>query len=205
MKKMNACYWENEGATKTFTHELYQAWIEEIPRDANVLDMGCGYGRISKQLNELGFGSVLGYDPSRLMISRAKKENPGPLYTFNIDELAKRKYELVICFALFTSCPEPETQTKIKELIERQTENSSYLYISDYLISKNPHYSEKYQQRKLGIHGCFGSENVVFRHHEENHFPTMFSGWRQINVRNISGKTLNGNPINMTQFLYKKG
>ena len=203
---MNSYYWETEGATKTFTHDLSQEWIEEIPLETNVLDMGCGYGRVAKQLHVLGFKNIIGYDPSVTMISRAIIENPGPQYTSKIEELSKQKYGLVICFALFTSCPEPEGQAGIKKNIEKQTETSSCLYISDYLISTNPHYSEKYEQRELGIYGCFGTkETVIFRHHEAEHFSNLFSGWTQIKKRNVAGKTLNGNTINMSQLLYKKG
>ena len=118
---MNSTYWDNEGATKTFTHELFQEWIKDIPLDTNVLDFGCGYGRITKQLYELGFKNIVGYDPSSKMISRAIVENSGPQYTTEIEDISK-----------------------------------------------------------------------------------LFSEWREIYSRNIAGKTLNGNIINLSQLLYKK-
>lgn len=202
---MNIDYWENEGATKTFTHELSLKWVEDIPVDSTVLDFGCGYGRITKQLHNLGFKNIIGYDPSSMMISRAIAENIGPNYTSQIEEVSKHKYGLIVCFALFTSCPEPEDQLEIKEIIEKQTFKNSCLYISDYFTSENPHYSQKYEQKELGIYGCFGNkETVIFRHHEQDHFSKLFSEWTQINSRTVTGKTLNGNKINMSQLLYKK-
>ncbi len=202
---MNPNYWNNEGATKTFTHELLQEWIEDIPLETNVLDFGCGYGRITRQLYDRGYKNIVGYDPSSTMISRAIVENFGPQYTSNVEDISQYSYGLVICFALFTSCPEPKAQDEIKKIIEEHTQIQSYLYISDYLTSINPHYSEKYLQRQLGIYGCFGSkETVIFRHHNDDHFSKLFSAWRQIYSRNIEGKTLNGNIINITQLLYKK-
>jgi SAM-dependent methyltransferase len=202
---MNTDYWDKEGATKIFTHELFPKWIGNISLDSAVLDFGCGYGRIAKQLYSLGFENIIGYDPSERMISRAIDENHGPRYTSQIGEVLKHKYGLVICFALFTSCPEPENQLAIKEIIEKVTFKNSYLYISDYLTSENSHYSEKYEQRKLGIFGCFGTKDtVLFRHHKKNHFAKLFLEWKQINRRTVPGKTLNGNKINISQFLYKK-
>ena len=107
---------------------------------------------------------------------------------------------------MFTSCPEAEGQSEIKDLIEKLTFNASYLYISDYLTSENPHYSKRYEQKALGIYGCFGTkETVIFRHHEKDHFSKLFAEWTQINKRTVIGKTLNGNMINMAQLLYKKG
>lgn len=203
---INSKYWENEGAEKTFTHDLLHDWIKEIPLDANVLDLGCGYGRITKQLHNHGFINVVGYDPSKSMIQRAVVENQGPKYIYQIGDLLRQQYSLVICFALFTSCPEPELQSELKEIIQKQTSNSSWLYISDYLISENLHYSERYEQRKLGIYGCFGEKDtVIFRHHGDDHFSKLFSKWKQIKSRTVAGITLSGNMINITQLLYKKG
>ena len=203
---MNTEYWDKEGGTKVFTHELSSKWVEDIPLDSTVLDSGCGYGRITKQLHSLGFKNIIGYDPSRMMISRAIAENNGPKYTSQIGEVLKHKYGLVICFALFTSCPEPEGQLEIKETIEKQTVSTARLYISDYFTLENPHYFEKYEQKALGIFGCFGTkETVIFRNHEKDHFSKLFSEWTQINRRTLAGKTLNGNKINISQLLYKKG
>jgi len=202
---MNSDYWENEGATKTFTHELSYKWIEGIPLDITVLDFGCGYGRITKQLYHFGFKNIIGFDSSGTMISRAIAENPGPKYTSQIEDVLKHKYGLVICFALFTSCPEPGSQLMIKEIIDKQTFETSCLYVSDYFSSENPRYCERYKQKKLGIYGCFGTkENVIFRHHDKDHFSKLFSEWIQINKRTIKGKTLNGNTINISQILYVK-
>jgi SAM-dependent methyltransferase len=121
-------YWEQEGANKIFTHELSAGWIENVPLDSWVLDLGCGYGRVTKQLYETGYTKIIGYDPSRSMISRAVKENAGPTYTFRKDDILNQKYSLVVCFALFASCPEPENQMELKNIIEKQTARRAYLY-----------------------------------------------------------------------------
>lgn len=203
---INSSYWENEGANKKFTHELNPDWLKDVQLDSWVLDFGCGCGRVSKQLHEMGYTKTIGYDPSRSMISRAVKENPGPVYTSRKEDILKRKYNLVVCFALFTSCPEPENQMEIKNIIEKQTTSQACLYISDYLTAENAHYAARYEQKKLGIYGCFGSEDTaVFRHHDPYHFPQFFSAWEQLSKETRAGKTLNGNEINITQFFYKKG
>ena len=203
---INSRYWEHEGANKNFTHEMNPAWLKDVPLDSWVLDFGCGYGRVSKQLYEMGYTKTIGYDPSRSMISRAAQENPGPAYTFRKEDILNQKYSLVVCFALFTSCPEPENQMEIKNIIEKQTARQAFLYISDYLTAENAHYTARYEQNKLGIYGCFGSKDTaVFRHHAPDHFSQLFSAWEQLSKETRAGKTLNGNEINISQLFYKKG
>ena len=202
---INSIYWEQEGANKKFTHEISSDWIENVPLDSWILDLGCGYGRVTKQLYETGYRKIIGYDPSRAMISRAVKENTGPTYTFKKKDILNHEYSLVVCFALFTSCPEPKNQIELKNIIEKQTAGQANLYISDYLTSENAHYADRYEQNKLGIYGCFGSKDTaVFRHHDADHFSQLFSAWKQLRKETRAGKTLNGNKINLTQLLYKK-
>ena len=33
-----------------------------VPFEAKILDFGCGYGRITKQISELGYSEVVGID-----------------------------------------------------------------------------------------------------------------------------------------------
>lgn len=146
---INSNYWEQEGANKKFTHELTPGWIENVPLDSWVLDLGCGYGRVTKQLYETGYTKIIGYDPSKSMISRAVKENAGPTYTFRKEDTLNQKYSLVVCFG--------------------------------------------------------SKDTAIFRHHDPNHFSGLFSAWKQLRQETRAGKTLNGNQINITQFLYKKG
>ena len=202
---MNSGYWEDEGATKTFTHKLSPQWIQDLPGKSLILDLGCGYGRITKQLFEAGYTRIIGYDPSKAMIARALQENPGPTYTSSVKQILQEKFDLVICFALFTSCPEPDEQEKIKNLIEKQTCEHAHLYISDLLLSKNEHYTERYKQRRLGIYGCFRSgETAIFRHHSDDHFSQLFPELKELKERTYQGETLTGNTIHISQFLLQK-
>ena len=51
-------YWDAAAATKTFTHPLHLPWLDGISRHAAILDYGCGYGRIMKELEQRGFGGT---------------------------------------------------------------------------------------------------------------------------------------------------
>jgi SAM-dependent methyltransferase len=69
-------YWDAAAATKTFTHPLHLARLDGISRHAAILDYGCGYGRIVKELEQCGFGNLTGVDASPGMIDRARDSHP---------------------------------------------------------------------------------------------------------------------------------
>ncbi len=201
---LNTEYWNNEGVQKVFSHPVNAEWLTGLGRETSILDFGCGYGRLTSELKKEGFNNLFGYDFSNPLIERAKRENPGPLYTSNVTELSGKTFDLILCFALFTSCPSANGQAKLVSLINSLAKESTLLYISDYQTDDNPNYNERYEQQELNIYGCFKSGSAIFRHHKFGHFDNLFFAWRKLKDEMLSGKTMNGNKIVIHQYLYKK-
>ena len=131
---LNTEYWNNEGVKKVFTHPVYSEWLKSVDNSATILDFGCGYGRLTPDLKRLGFQNIFGYDASGPLIERAMHENPGATYTSNFSDLSSRSFDLIICFALFTSCPSCDEQNELISQINGSTRDASLLYISDYEV-----------------------------------------------------------------------
>lgn len=200
----NDQYWETEGAKKVFTHPICSAWVASLDRQASILDLGCGYGRLTPKLMKDGFLAIVGYDSSAALIKRAIRENPGAHYTSKTSALLEKSFDLILCFALFTSCPSSEEQRELAALIDACSQQNTLLHISDYETSDNPNYQARYEQRRLNTFGCFASGNAIFRHHEDGHFDRLLTNWRKRKERTLYSKTLNGNKIIIHQYLYVK-
>ncbi|MFC1765428.1 class I SAM-dependent methyltransferase [Planctomycetota bacterium] len=202
----NANYWNTEGPQKVFTHPMCPEWLkEDLDRESSVLDLGCGYGRLTSDLRREGFRDIVGYDSSVPMIERATHENPGASYTSAINALADKSFDLVLCFALSTSCPSNDEHKELAVFINSHTRENARLYISDYETADNPHCRDRYEQRELNTYGCFKSTTAVFRHHEPGHFDDLLPGWLKLKERTLSSKTLHGHEITIHQYLYGKG
>jgi SAM-dependent methyltransferase len=201
---MNIEFWNNEGVQKVFTHPLCSQWLTCVDRTVPILDLGCGYGRLTPELVKEGFTTLSGYDFSKSLIKRAIHENPGASYTNSIEALTGKSFGLVLCFALFTSCPSVSGQSELAALIDEFTPGGALLYLSDYETDDNPHYNERYEEQELNTYGCFKSGTAIFRHHTAGHFDTLFSKWRKLRERTLMSKTLNGNQIRIHQYLYTK-
>ena len=200
----NSNFWNNQGAKKIFTHPLNKEWLMQLDKEIRVLDFGCGYGRLTPILNQMGFKNITGYDASSALIKRANIENQNGSYTDNLDTLKGQYFDMVLCFALFTSCPAHNEQIEIVNQINHMTNKGSLLYISDYLMHDNPKYKQRYQEQELGILGCFRSSEAIFRHHNNGHFDKLFLSWKKLDEMIHISKTLNANPIIIHQYLYQK-
>ena len=157
-----------------------------------------------QQESKNSLGSPGDISPSNQMIERACQENPGPKYISDQSDLGTDLFYLVICFALFNSCPSVDEQSDLASLISNHTHKYSLLYISDYETEDKPHYRERYEQRKLNTYGCFESSTAIYRHHLPNHFSELFSDWSKINERTVDSRTMNGNEIVIHQYLFLK-
>lgn len=70
-------YWETIGFQKDFEDPFPIEKLKTfLPQDALVVEYGCGYGRVLKQMQEAGYTNLLGFDYSSKMVERGKKLCP---------------------------------------------------------------------------------------------------------------------------------
>lgn len=204
MTMQNAEYRGKTGAQKKIIHPLDDEWMKGFDNVSAVLDFGCGNKRLTPDLIDYGFNTVVGYDISIPLIHQAFFGNAGSSYASELLQLTKNSFDLVLCFSLFTSCPSTNDQSKLATFINDHTNTNAYLYISDYETVDNPKYKTRYEEKQLNIYGCFKSSNAIFRHHEPGHFDNLFRNWKKVRDRSLPSEPLNGNQITIHQYLYKK-
>jgi len=104
-----AAYWNGVAEEKTFTHALdVERFKRFVPLDADVLDFGCGYGRIGNTLHALGYRNVVGLDLSAKMIARGRTIYPHiHLKTATPERWPglPESFDMVILFAVLTCIP----------------------------------------------------------------------------------------------------
>jgi SAM-dependent methyltransferase len=81
-------------------------------RDGAALDFGCGAGRSTRFLRELGFGSVIGVDISEAMLELARKRDRGGDYRRvpdgDLSSLQRGSFDLILCAFPFDNIAERE-------------------------------------------------------------------------------------------------
>ncbi|MFH1418806.1 MAG: methyltransferase domain-containing protein [Planctomycetota bacterium] len=99
------------------------AIIGEHVRGSNALDFGCGTGRSTRFLRELGFDSVTGVDIAERMVAQARARDPQGEYRLvpdgDLSGLPSSTYDLVLSAFTFDNVPTMEKKVSLFQHLKR--------------------------------------------------------------------------------------
>lgn len=178
-------YWETAGATMTFRHPLDHGLLERyVPRDARILDYGCGYGRLTAQLDELGYVDVQGVDPSAAMIERGLREHPGLKLTRQTAlplPLAQDSFDAALLFVVLGVVPGDADQNALVAELARLIRPGGVLYLSDVPLQDDERHLRRYEEAVASApyraYGTFSTpDGGLFRHHRPEQLRALLHG-----------------------------
>lgn len=204
-------YWNNVATEKEFTTQLdFQLISDFVTKDSLILDYGCGYGRTLNELSSFGFKNLLGFDFSREMISRGKKQFPQlDLQTCENNKIGcnSNMIDLVILFAVLTCIIDNSRQLDLINEIKRVLKPDGLIYINDFLLNKDQRNSDRYEKfaKKYENYGVFElDEGAILRHHNEDWIFQLTEHFEREAYKKIKFKTMNGNISNGFVFIGRK-
>ena len=129
-------YWDKVATEKTFSHPLNIDLLSKyIDTTAHIVDFGCGYGRVVKQLLHAGFINTTGYDTSLQLINRGRNEEQLPLIHISSPQdlpVADSSINCILLFAVLTCIPSNKGQQELMKLLLSKLKVGGIIYISDY-------------------------------------------------------------------------
>ncbi|MGZ5198288.1 MAG: class I SAM-dependent methyltransferase [Telluria sp.] len=204
-------YWDQAAGEKTFTHPLDRTLLTaHVGPTATILDYGCGYGRLSIELHEAGFGNVIGVDFSHAMVARARAACPE--LTFEVTDgvglpLEDNTVDAVLLFAVLTCIPSDEAQQGLIAEIARVLRPGGIAYVSDYLLQTDERNTERYAKfaKEFGNYGVFLTDDgALVRHHTSRWLDTLFAGFQRETQTEVELTTMNGHRSIAFQFIVRK-
>jgi SAM-dependent methyltransferase len=206
-------YWNAAAAagTKQFAHPLHTPWLEDVSRNAMLLDYGCGYGRIMNDLAQQGFNNLAGVDTSPQMIAQARQRHPAMQCT-TLDTppalpMAAASVDMILLFAVLTCIPEDQAQRSLIDELTRVLKPNGLLYVSDLLLQNDQRNQDRYAKsaERYGTYGVFKTaDGAVCRHHPSDWFTTLLAEFDSIATRHITVPTMNGHESEGIQLLTRK-
>jgi SAM-dependent methyltransferase len=201
-------YWNGSGTTKTFGHPLDLPWLDQLDPGADILDVGCGYGRLAGELSGAGFANVVGVDFAPALIDRARAENPGNRFEVQVDPrvlpFPDRSFDAALLFAVLTCIPGDDAQRVCIAEIHRVLRPGGLLYVSDLCLQDDARNLARYEQfaEQFGTYGVFETtDGAVCRHHRLSWLRDLLGDFEPLETRETPVATMNGNPALATQLL----
>jgi SAM-dependent methyltransferase len=199
-------FWDRAAGTKRFTHPLDHArFTRAVALDSHILDYGCGQGRLTAELIELGYTRVLGTDFSPEMIRLATERNPAATFLVNDGRrlpAADASLDAVLLFAVLTCIASDDDQKNLLCEFKRVLRPGGLLVISDYPLQTDARNLERYEAhaQELGGYGRFRlSDGAVLRHHPRAWFDELLVDFEIGETNELEARTMNGNPARILQ------
>ena len=210
MKGDREAYWDANADAYTFAHPLELSWLAELPKDARVLDFGCGYGRLTAELTAAGWLRAVGADFSAGMIERGQRTHPG-LELRHVAGLPLAEpdgaFDAAILFAVLTCIPDDAGQRALVAELRRLIRPGGLLYVSDYLLQPGDRYAARYQAglARHGVRGVWDREDGgVFRHHIREALDRLLADFEPVAERSVKTVTLSGASATAIQLLMRR-
>lgn len=193
-------YWNTVGPAKDFAHPINVERISQwVPKDARVLDYGCGHGRGMSALSSHGYSQVVGVDPASGMIAAARERHPA--LTFQILEHPPHvpapagAFDAALLTAVLTCVPSDSSQMALVAELGRLLRSGGVLHIADFWLQTDERNIERYERtRPPGApYGTFTlPEGVVLRHHSRAWIEQLTEGYEPLAVDDVTVRTMNG-------------
>ncbi|MEV7346304.1 class I SAM-dependent methyltransferase [Streptomyces sp. NPDC093544] len=202
-------YWDAAATTKRFTHPLRTPWLDNVERNAAILDYGCG--RTLDALEQQGFDNLSGVDTSPGMIARARSMHPAMRFavldTPPTVACPDASIDVVVLFAVLTCIPSDGAQRLLMGELHRVLKPGALLYLSDLLLQDDQRNRDRYARfaEPYGNYGVFETgDGAVCRHHPSGWFTSLLAGFETIDTRRTTVTTMNGNTSAGLQILARK-
>ena len=163
-----------------------------------------------KELSDLGFENVTGYDTSKRLVERGRRENNLALY--HIDDpvdlpIQNNSVDCILLFAVLTCIPSNNWQTGLVKMLYSKLKTGGIMYISDYYLQEHSVEVGRYNYLNddpdnFGVFSL--PEGATFRHHSKEWIAELTKDFNVLIEKPITVMTMNGHPANGFQLVAQK-
>lgn len=205
-------FWNEIGFKKNFNDLFFtDELISHLKKEDQIVEYGCGYGRILNILWEKGYRNLIGFDLSPKMLERGKKEHPN-LDLRLLTESAKIDFpnltaDAAILCTVLCSIYKFEEQADVFNEMRRILKTGGYLYICDFQITESDYYYEKYDKyasKDSKEYGIYKSQDTLVRHHSLPYLIERLKGFEVIWKTTIDTVNVNNHPVKAFHLIAKK-
>jgi ubiquinone/menaquinone biosynthesis C-methylase UbiE len=205
-------YWNDIGAKKVFEDPLYIDKLQPfLSSTAQIVEYGCGYGRMMRILKSAGYHNLIGFDFAPNMITRGLRENPDLdlrlLERAGAIPINDESIDAVVMSTVLCCITDEQKLIELMAEIRRVLKKQGVLYITDFLICDHPRYQDKYASglEQFGEWGIYTTnENLTVRHYTTQLIMKLLKSFDVQWFEQFDFKTMNQNPARTFHCIAKK-
>uniref|UniRef100_Q0HWJ5 Methyltransferase type 11 n=1 Tax=Shewanella sp. (strain MR-7) TaxID=60481 RepID=Q0HWJ5_SHESR len=110
-------------------------FVAAVPFESKILDFGCGYGRITKEILELGYSKVVGIDSSEEMVNRGLSECPELDLRYLSTEVlpfSDGEFDSIVLCAVLTCITEKSSRHTAMSELHRVLKPQGIIYLAEF-------------------------------------------------------------------------
>ena len=164
-----------------------------VPKDATILDYGCGYGRTCEILNSMGYSNILGVDLSPEMIRRGHLKYPHLSLSQNHAtslQYSDGSFGAIVLCAVLTCIPEHRAMKDVLAEIERLLKPGGILHLVEFCNETSNTFKSK-----MGI---------TMHHQRPSELRSLVSAFTELKFEFIQTKTMGGGDAKAVNYFGKK-
>ncbi len=155
------------------------AFIATVPFESNILDFGCGYGRITQEISELGYSKIIGIDSSQEMINRGLSDYPKlDLRHLPTEALpfANDEFDAIVLCAVLTCIPNQNARNNVLSELNRVLKPQGIIYLAEFCSEQSIRFISStgvpmWHSTKKELEGLLEDFSIVCS--TQSHCPTM--------------------------------
>ncbi len=214
-------FWNNaaEGNNNNFAEPVVFAdpinideFAKYIEIDTNILDFGCGYGRITNALYQAGFKNVKGIDIADKMLERGKRAFPhlqNCFYLYDEKHLPfnDNSFGAITAFTVFNTIADDKILTNIIKELKRVLKYPGIIYLYEFMIApfaRDIKRYEDFQTTNPNIpYGTFRHKSgSIMRHFTRDFIENkLLSDFEVLWHDNFKFKSMSGKPAIQNQWI----
>lgn len=206
-------FWNEVGSEKNFNDPFFlDKFSSHVNKDSDIIEYGCGYGRILNNLWNQGYQKLTGFDFAPKMLEKGNSLFP-QLNLQLIKETGKISLEDAVVDATILSTvlccnPQKTEQEKIINEIHRILRPGGILYFCDFLITPSEKYLPRYEQYAKPGDDDFGvyrtNEGVLVCHFSTHSIFRLLRHFDILWLEQIDDQTMNGNSVRTVHLIAQK-
>jgi len=141
--------WDDYPNLLSTTPFNYDVFMKLCPLESRIIDIGCGYGRICKRLENLGYHNIVGLDTSKVQLDRAQKAlNFTQLFLINENEafnFLNASFNCLITLGVIDCITDLDKINFFINECTRIIDDNGYWFINFYTRNDSEYFDLKYK------------------------------------------------------------